>query len=164
MATSLLSFICRATARKSSSVDAAENTAADPARNWEERDRERFHRINSDDTRHGVLSVPPRPRAGRRRDGPVCATTFPRHGYGWTAAEIAATGECIGFVGLNASDIAPVAPFGTLEIGWRLAPEFWGHGYVTEAARALLESAFGERFDAKRSFPLPFGTMSARRR
>ena len=29
-------------------------------------------------------------------------------------------------------------PDGTIEIGWRLAPEFWGKGYVTEAAEALL--------------------------
>ncbi len=31
---------------------------------------------------------------------------------------------------------------GTLEIGWRLAPEYWGKGYVTEAARAWLDFAF----------------------
>jgi RimJ/RimL family protein N-acetyltransferase len=32
-------------------------------------------------------------------------------------------------------------PGGTVEIGWRLAPEFWGMGYATEAAKAWL--AFG---------------------
>ncbi|RWF91479.1 MAG: N-acetyltransferase, partial [Mesorhizobium sp.] len=26
--------------------------------------------------------------------------------------------------------------------GWRLAPEFWGHGYVTEAAEAWLAYGF----------------------
>ena len=31
----------------------------------------------------------------------------------------------------------PGLPAGTIEIGWRLAPEFWGQGYVTEAADAL---------------------------
>jgi RimJ/RimL family protein N-acetyltransferase len=32
-------------------------------------------------------------------------------------------------------------PQGTIEIGWRLAPEYWGKGYATEAAEAWL--AFG---------------------
>lgn len=63
-------------------------------------------------------------------------------GYGWTAAEIAATGECIGFVGLHDTEVEPMLPAGTMEIGWRLAPEFWGFGYVTEAARAWLDFAF----------------------
>ena len=64
------------------------------------------------------------------------------HGYGWTAAEIAATGACIGFVGLHDAEIEPLVPAGTIEIGWRLAPEFWGFGYVTEAAEALLDFGF----------------------
>ena len=35
-----------------------------------------------------------------------------------------------------------VLPGGTIEIGWRLAPEFWGQGYVTEAAEAWLAYGF----------------------
>jgi RimJ/RimL family protein N-acetyltransferase len=31
-----------------------------------------------------------------------------------------------------------------IEIGWRLAPEFWGNGYATEAARAALAYGFAE--------------------
>ncbi|RWX59841.1 N-acetyltransferase, partial [Mesorhizobium sp. M4B.F.Ca.ET.089.01.1.1] len=38
-------------------------------------------------------------------------------------------------------DHVPSMPSDTIEIGWRLAPEFWGKGYVTEAAEAWL--AFG---------------------
>ena len=64
--------------------------------------------------------------------------------YGFTAAEIAATGECIGFVGIKETDLAPFVPKGRLEIGWRLAPEFWGKGYVTEASRRWLDFAFEE--------------------
>ena len=30
------------------------------------------------------------------------------------------------------------------EIGWTLHPDFFGHGYAAEAARAILELAFGE--------------------
>jgi ribosomal-protein-alanine N-acetyltransferase len=67
---------------------------------------------------------------------------FERDGFGWWAAEIVATGEFIGFVGL-----APVGtdlPCGpTVETGWRLAQEYWGHGYATEGARACLAHAFG---------------------
>ena len=34
-------------------------------------------------------------------------------------------------------------PKGGVEIGWRLAPEYWGNGYVTEAAfRCWLEYGF----------------------
>ena len=55
--------------------------------------------------------------------------------------EIATSGECIGFVGLFDTEDLPGLPEGTVEIGWRLAPEYWGHGYVTEAAEAWL--AFG---------------------
>jgi RimJ/RimL family protein N-acetyltransferase len=32
-----------------------------------------------------------------------------------------------------------------VEIGWRLRREFWGHGYATEGARAVLRWAFQDR-------------------
>lgn len=38
---------------------------------------------------------------------------------------------------------APPALQGQREIGWTLAEPFWGKGYATEAARAVLEYAFG---------------------
>jgi RimJ/RimL family protein N-acetyltransferase len=63
-------------------------------------------------------------------------------GYGFSAVEIAATGECIGFVGLHPAAIEPATPSGSTEIGWRLAPEYWGFGYATEAAQALLSFGF----------------------
>jgi RimJ/RimL family protein N-acetyltransferase len=31
-----------------------------------------------------------------------------------------------------------------VEIGWRLHPDFWGHGYATEAAAASLRFGFDE--------------------
>ena len=36
---------------------------------------------------------------------------------------------------------APATP--AVEIGWRLARDQWGHGYATEAARAVVGYSFG---------------------
>jgi RimJ/RimL family protein N-acetyltransferase len=109
-------------------------------RNWEDRDRELFHRINSDER---VMEFFPFRRNRAQADAKMdeFRAWIAEDGYGFAAAEIAATGECIGFVGLLDTDHLPDLPAGTVEIGWRLAPEFWGHGYVTEAAEAWL--AFG---------------------
>jgi ribosomal-protein-alanine N-acetyltransferase len=49
----------------------------------------------------------------------------------------------MGFIGLNVpSFTAHFTP--CVEIGWRLASDYWGFGYATEGARAVLAVAFGE--------------------
>jgi len=53
------------------------------------------------------------------------------NGYCQWALICKADGKLIGFCGFVNSDDAP-------EIGWRLAPEYWGQGLATEAARAVL--------------------------
>ena len=51
------------------------------------------------------------------------------------------TGAFAGFTGLALQTFeAPFNP--SVEVGWRLAREAWGHGYATEAATAALDFAF----------------------
>ncbi|MGV9708528.1 GNAT family N-acetyltransferase [Streptomyces sp. NPDC003483] len=65
---------------------------------------------------------------------------FDRRGYGWWALEVRATGEFIGFAGLD--EVEEDMPFTGVEIGWRLARGAWGHGYASEAARTVLAHGF----------------------
>ncbi len=65
---------------------------------------------------------------------------FDQRGYGWWAVEVQATGEFIGFAGLDPVDDG--MPFTGVEIGWRLARPAWGRGYATEAALAVLAYGF----------------------
>ncbi len=65
---------------------------------------------------------------------------FDQRGYGWWAVEVQATGEFIGFAGLDRVDEG--MPFTGVEIGWRLARPAWGWGYATEAALAVLAYGF----------------------
>lgn len=68
---------------------------------------------------------------------------FVEQGYGLWALELLATGEFIGFTGLNPMP-AGTPGEGHMEVGWRLARAAWGHGYATEAARAALRVGFEE--------------------
>ncbi|WP_432163401.1 GNAT family N-acetyltransferase [Streptomyces tendae] len=63
-----------------------------------------------------------------------------RRGWGWWAVEVVATGEFAGFAGLD--PVEDGMPFTGVEAGWRLARPAWGHGYATEAARAVVAHAF----------------------
>jgi 3-dehydroquinate dehydratase/shikimate dehydrogenase len=62
-------------------------------------------------------------------------------GWGFWAVEAPGVADFIGFVGLaNVDFTAPFTP--AVEIGWRLAFEFWGQGYAFEAAKAALDYGF----------------------
>ena len=63
-----------------------------------------------------------------------------RYGFGFWALEVRATGEFIGFTGLDRVDEG--LPVSGVEAGWRLARSAWGHGYATEAAQAALDYGF----------------------
>lgn len=110
-------------------------------RNWEERDRDLFYEINSDEE---VMAFFAFRRTRELADAFLDAlrTGIETDEIGFTAVEIRETGETIGFVGLHADNVVPGLPAGTVEIGWRLARRYWGKGYASEAARELLRFGF----------------------
>ncbi len=66
-----------------------------------------------------------------------------QRGWGLWAVEEIAHGSFIGFVGLHTPKAEiPSAP--CIEVGWRLAKEYWGKGYANEAASAVLYVAFDQ--------------------
>jgi len=68
-------------------------------------------------------------------------TFIAKNGWGFWALELRASGEFIGFTGLNIPDYPlPFSP--CVEIGWRLAKQYWGLGYASEAAICALNFAF----------------------
>ncbi len=68
---------------------------------------------------------------------------FAKHGFGMYALENKETKEFMGFAGLgHVRDIFPFGP--AVEMAWRLEYEYWGKGFATEAAHAILNLAFNE--------------------
>lgn len=70
-------------------------------------------------------------------------SSWDRHGFGLFALETRDTGDFAGFCGLSIPSFLPeILP--AVEIGWRLAGEFWGRGLATEAARECLRFGFDD--------------------
>ncbi|MGI4975759.1 MAG: GNAT family N-acetyltransferase [Janthinobacterium lividum] len=68
---------------------------------------------------------------------------FERDGFGLWALELPGEVPFIGFTGLNRVPFeAHFTP--AIEVGWRLARDFWGCGYATEAAQAAVQMGFQE--------------------
>lgn len=66
-----------------------------------------------------------------------------QHGVCKWAVELKETHAFIGSIGLNVPDYQlPFSP--CVEVGWRLAFDYWGNGYAQEGARAALAFGFEE--------------------
>ncbi|KQU23825.1 GCN5 family acetyltransferase [Methylobacterium sp. Leaf94] len=115
-------------------------------RPWQAGDEARFAALNADPEvmRHFPAT---KDAAASRAEARTCARRFAVDGFGpW-----AVTVEGRGFVGMigGARLLRPMPfpggerPGETVEIGWRLAREAWGHGIATRGARLALADLFG---------------------
>jgi RimJ/RimL family protein N-acetyltransferase len=130
-------------------------------RRWREPDLAPFARLNGDPAAMEWM-----PKRLTREESDAFAARieahFDAHGYGLWAAELRATGEFIGFIGLSiprfAASFTPC-----VEIGWRLAQAHWGQGLATEGARAVARYAFENlKLPELVSFTVPANTRSRR--
>lgn len=75
------------------------------------------------------------------------------HRFGLWCARQLSDGRIIGFVGLSVPTFLPeILP--AVEVGWRFAPDAWGHGYATEGGTAALDEAFTS-LGLERIFSIP---------
>ncbi|MBF2715644.1 GNAT family N-acetyltransferase [Agrobacterium vitis] len=110
-------------------------------RRWKDSDRNLFREINADPK---VMQFFPFRRTYEEADLMMDRVNrlIDETGLCFYAVELKETEEPIGFCGLSDAMMPDILTEGTIEIGWRLATRFWGHGYATEAARGLLGYGF----------------------
>ncbi|WP_044528289.1 GNAT family N-acetyltransferase [Herbaspirillum sp. B65] len=109
-------------------------------RNWRAEDRQALAAINAD-----VKVMQHFPACLTRVQSDAMANKieehFIQHGFGPWVLEIPGMSEFAGLIGLMQVGFeAHFTP--AVEIAWRLAPAFWGQGYITEAARYALDFGF----------------------
>jgi RimJ/RimL family protein N-acetyltransferase len=111
-------------------------------RAWKESDLPAFAALNADPR---VMEHFPKllTRAESDERAVKIMDHFDRHGFGLWAVEVAGGPDFIGFVGLNVPAYeAHFTP--CVEIGWRLAYDYWNKGYASEGAKAAVAFAFDE--------------------
>lgn len=109
-------------------------------RRWREADREPFARLNTDPR---VMEFFPATLSREESDRMVdrIENHFEERGFGLFVVEMREDQTFVGFVGLAVPSFhAAFTP--CVEIGWRLAADYWGRGLATEGARAVVRYAF----------------------
>jgi RimJ/RimL family protein N-acetyltransferase len=130
-------------------------------RRWRATDRDPFASLNAD-----AIVMEHFPSALDRAESDAFADRieagFVTNGYGLWAVEVPGEAQFIGFVGLALQNFeAHFTP--AVEVGWRLAQNYWGRGFATEAARAAVADGF-DRFGLEEivSFTVPANVRSVR--
>lgn len=130
-------------------------------RDWRDDDREAFARMNADPRVMEFL-----PRVLTRAESDHFVERVEQHirvnGFGLYAAELREERAFIGFVGIwRVAFEAAFTP--CVEIGWRLAGEYWGRGLATEGALAVAAHAFADvGLEEIVSFTVPANVRSRR--
>jgi len=112
-------------------------------RPWTDADRDPFAAMTADPE---VMRHFPAPLSRAQSDAWIdrMSRKIEERGWGFWAMDYLAEGaapQFAGFTGLHVPD--PELPLGPcVEIGWRLAPRFWGLGLASEAARLSLRAGF----------------------
>jgi ribosomal-protein-alanine N-acetyltransferase len=107
-------------------------------RGWQPGDAAPFAALNADPV---AMEYFPSPLSRTDSDAMIgrAQAGLEERGWGWWCLEIEST--CAGFVGLAMPSFdAHFTP--CVEVGWRMATRFWGHGYATEAARLVVDFGF----------------------
>jgi ribosomal-protein-alanine N-acetyltransferase len=109
-------------------------------REWLPKDAEPFAALNADPI---VMEYFPKILSREESDAFIARIeeSFRTNGFDIFAVEEKQNGDFIGFIGFSRprfkESFTPC-----IEIGWRLAKEYWGNGYATEGAKGCLDHGF----------------------
>lgn len=119
------------------------NTTRLILRQWREEDFEPFAKLNADPR---VMEYFPAALSREESDQMArrMKTRITENGWGFWAVSVPGVADFIGFIGLNRVDRSSLPAHFTpaVEIGWRLAFDYWGQGYAVEGALACLRYGF----------------------
>jgi RimJ/RimL family protein N-acetyltransferase len=130
-------------------------------RRWRDSDRLPFQKMNADPR---VMEFMPALLSPDESDALVdrAQAHLDRHGFGTFAVELLEKHSFIGFIGLSIPSFdAPFMP--AVEVGWRLAFNYWGRGFATEGANTVVRHGFEMLgLDSLVSFTVPANRRSRR--
>jgi RimJ/RimL family protein N-acetyltransferase len=111
-------------------------------RRWRPDDIEAYAAMNADSRVMEYFDAPLTREESDAKFGRI-QILFQEQGFGMWAVEVVGEAPFVGSIGLNIPTYdAHFTP--CIEVGWRLATDYWGRGIATEGARAVLEFGFRE--------------------